>query len=283
MQPYRELEYYKGYRIQIVNDEDGPNPRQEFDNFGHIVCWHSRYCLGDVDRNCKHKERWHRDFESFREYFLEHKDEFAVILTLYLYDHSGITLRVDKSGFEMADADGWDWGPVGLTYCTLEEVWKEYGKTTSSPDEPFSLTQHVITQEMKDKAKALLIAEVETYDQYLTGDVWGYTVDTYIGETEEDGEPVDPEDYLETDDLWEEVMETGYVSGGKDAEGNVVWKAHQMPMSCWDFFGKKYCLEEAKIEVDAHIAYMEKKEAERVEKLETSHQYLFVEREAIGL
>lgn len=278
---YRELEYYKGYRIRIIADEDPPNPRIEFDNFGHVVAWHRNYNLGDVDFRGRHKEWYHKDQESFEEWaftekrqgraknapskwVLSKESDIAILLPLFLYDHGGITMRCAPF------YDPWDSGQVGWTYATRQEILKEYGGKK-------------LTKAKLQKAKELLIAEVKTYDQYLTGDVWGYVVDTYIGDAEEDGEPVDPEDYLETDDLWEEVLETGYVSGGKDDEGNIIWKTIQMGMSCWGFFGKKYCLEEAKMEVDAHIAYLEKKEAERVERIESGHYRMFELYEAMGL
>ena len=35
------------YTLKIVHDEDAVNPREGYDNFGHMACWHSRYNLGD--------------------------------------------------------------------------------------------------------------------------------------------------------------------------------------------------------------------------------------------
>lgn len=35
------------YLIQIMLDDEPLNPRTDYDNFGHMVCWHSRYNLGD--------------------------------------------------------------------------------------------------------------------------------------------------------------------------------------------------------------------------------------------
>ena len=35
------------YTLKIVHDEEPINPREEWDNFGHMICWHSRYNLGD--------------------------------------------------------------------------------------------------------------------------------------------------------------------------------------------------------------------------------------------
>lgn len=46
------------YLLQIMLDNEPLNPRTDYDNFGHMVCWHSRYNLGD-----KH------DFEDTNELF----------------------------------------------------------------------------------------------------------------------------------------------------------------------------------------------------------------------
>ena len=35
------------YTLKIVHDDDFMNPREDYDNFGKMVCWHSRYALGD--------------------------------------------------------------------------------------------------------------------------------------------------------------------------------------------------------------------------------------------
>lgn len=35
------------YLLQVMYDDDPLNPRIDYDNFGKMVCWHSRYNLGD--------------------------------------------------------------------------------------------------------------------------------------------------------------------------------------------------------------------------------------------
>lgn len=39
--------YKAPYLLQIMVDDEPLNPRTDWDNFGHMVCWHSRYNLGD--------------------------------------------------------------------------------------------------------------------------------------------------------------------------------------------------------------------------------------------
>ena len=46
------------YVLQIMHDEDAPNPRVDYDNFGKMMCWHSRYNLGDEHRHSKPRGFW---------------------------------------------------------------------------------------------------------------------------------------------------------------------------------------------------------------------------------
>lgn len=155
--------------LTIYHDDTASDPREEFDNLGHMICWHSRYCLGD-----KHNYNEPRTFleilafqyeESDNEvdYYEKSNDELldiiqenAVILPLFLYAHSGITMNT--GGFSCP----WDSGQVGYIYVTKEEVVEEYGD---------------FSKENQTKAKKVLEAEVKTYDQYLTGDVYGFVLE----------------------------------------------------------------------------------------------------------
>ena len=175
----------KKYRIKIIQDENPFSPRED-DNLGTMVCFHSRYNLGD-----KH------DFsrEEARE-FLKSK-EICVSLPLYLYDHSGITMNT--SGFSCR----FDTCCVGFTYVTKEQVRKEYGVKR-------------ITKEVIEKVTKVLEGEVETYDQYLRGDVYGY-----------------------------EIYEVTTCSEGHEHEKFVD--------SCWGFYGEEYCMTEAESIVGSFV------------------------------
>ena len=108
------------------------------------------------------KEEAETDFLQFKDDFLEHEvfemlsenieeslellSEHYVILPLYLYDHSGITMNT--TGFSC----GWDSEQVGYIYASKEKLMKETGFT-------------------------VLESEVETYDMYLRGEVYGYIIE----------------------------------------------------------------------------------------------------------
>lgn len=140
-------EVYKNYTINILPDFEPFNPRTEWDNFGHMICFHRRYNLGD-------KHNWNID--DFKEFIEKSKN--IICLPLYLYDHSGIT--INTSGFSCP----WDSGQVGMIYVTYEEIKKEFGVK-------------IISQKTKKKVIEWLEAEVKTYDDYITGRVYGYSIE----------------------------------------------------------------------------------------------------------
>lgn len=149
---------YKGYTIKVIQDSDPMNPRDD-DNLGVMCCYHRNYQLGDT----KHD---HPSPEALKEFLKANADK-IVQLPLYLYDHSGITMNT--TGYSHCDSQGWDWGQVGVIYITYEKIRKEYG-------------WKALTKKRLAKIASYLQGEVETYDQFLTGDVYGYQVVDSKGE-----------------------------------------------------------------------------------------------------
>ena len=139
--------------LTIKRDSDPMNPRKEYSNLGTMVCWHRRYNLGDLQP---------KEFPAeWREANLP-KD--SVELPLYLFDHSGITMRADCESFRAADSMGWDWGRVGFIFCPPDKIKEEYSVTA-------------LTAEVVEKVRGVLLGEVKIYDQHLRGEVWGYEYD----------------------------------------------------------------------------------------------------------
>lgn len=177
---------YKGYYYSIEQDENAMNPRTEFDNFGHMICFHKRYNLGD-----KHQ----MDMGELAE-IINRKDVLA--LPLFLYDHSGITMSTGR-GYPFNDP--WDSGQVGYIYITYEEIRKEYS------------VKHV-TKETLEKARHLLESEVETYDAYISGQVYGYVV-----YENEDGDVADS--------CWGYYGDEGYKYAEQEAKSTIDWRVKQ--------------------------------------------------------
>lgn len=232
---------YKGHKIKVYQDEDAENPRSEWDNFGHMVCWHGRYVLGDEQPRCSPNE-FLLDLAIENDPGLERKLEYwengngwaqlskgfpdfdgqatkasaervdalvrdslgrhIVSLPLYLYDHGDITMSTGSFN------DPWDSGQVGFIYVTKEEIKKEYGVKR-------------VTKGVRDKVLALLESEVKTYAIYLEGRVYGYQTFYQL-------EPASEADEAE--------------------EGEVI-------DSCWGFYGdpEGYMIPEAKSIIDHRL------------------------------
>jgi len=140
---------YKNQVLRIVPDNDPQSPR-EWDNLGTMICTHSRYNLGDTQKD---------PVEYLTELGLTAKD--IVYLPLYLYDHSGLTMSTGD--FKAFDPQGFDSGLVGIIYVSKEKIKSEYNVKR-------------ITKKTLEKVYSMLNSEVEIYNDYLSGNVWGFTL-----------------------------------------------------------------------------------------------------------
>lgn len=145
-----ETQGYKGYTIKIVRDDDVESPR-EWDNLGKMICFHNKYNLGD-----KHDYTQ----EQLRD-IVKRKD--VIALPLFLYDHSGITMSTGEFSCQ------WDSSQVGYIFVDFEAIKKEY-------------SVKIITKQLRETVITVLTGEVETYDDFLTGNVYGYEVEDSEGE-----------------------------------------------------------------------------------------------------
>ena len=157
--------------VKIFHDEDAQNPRDgEFqDNIDKFICFHKRYNLGD-----KHDYKFenYNDWEELKAQLV--KDFNPVeIRTLYLYDHSGITISDGDFG------DRWDSGCVGFLLMSRKEVLKNWGGKK-------------VTKALREKVSKFLDATLKEYDSFLRGEVYGYQIfgkdkDGEVDESEELG------------------------------------------------------------------------------------------------
>ena len=162
----------RGYTVEIHTDEDPLNPRKEWDNVGVMCCQHNgRYNLGDGGMDQLYDSltedlRWDEMYLNLPEDeempepddyhgMIELAEKWGyTVLPLYLYDHSGITMSCAPFSCP------WDSGQVGIIFMTPQ-------------------AQH--ENKIEDPV-ACLKGEVEVYDMYLTGQVYGYIVKDDEGE-----------------------------------------------------------------------------------------------------
>lgn len=206
------IEEYKHGRctIKIVLDDDPRNPRTDSDQVGTMCCWHGRYNLGDKpyrgrsdsespdavlnglaepfirdisERVDRIRDHFHYDsgYATRAERILAEAqqkalDEQFVMLPLYLYDHGGITMSTGSFSCQ------WDSGSVGFIYCSLKTALCEWGTKGQEAlgwagEASFTLKPDGSKHTLREAVEKYLESEVEEYDQYLTGQVYGYIVE----------------------------------------------------------------------------------------------------------
>ena len=134
-----------GHRVAVVYDPSPYNPRKEWDNLGTVVLVdRCRYTFGDESA----------DYDELRDLY---NDPDHIALPVFMYDHSGIT--INTTGFSCP----WDSGQVGVIYMTKAKAIENWGKK-------------ILTKAVRQKAIDCLKSEIETLDQYLTGQVYGFRV-----------------------------------------------------------------------------------------------------------
>ena len=191
--------------LKIYHDDNAESPR-DWDNLCTMVCWHGRYQLGDEQPNNdpldymeqlieEHQPGFVDAVEERAEEFWEGKefyeqtprqknnmllewdeihrnvihtafDKHFYSLPLYLYDHSGITISTGPFSCP------WDSGQIGFIYLSHDRADQEIGTQYPSahPNGQVYDTRH-------DHVMAIMRGEVETYDQYIRGEVFGFRVE----------------------------------------------------------------------------------------------------------
>lgn len=145
MNVVREIQH-AGKTVRVVNDEDPMNPRKEYDNITIIAHWHPRYLLGD-------KKLRHCTKEELIAEYADNGDPILAIRPLHLYDHSGLSISVESFSCSF------DSGQVGYVFITQSksDLMGCEGWTTQQYDEAIK-------------------GDVETYNSFLTGEVYAYDV-----------------------------------------------------------------------------------------------------------
>lgn len=176
-------EKYKGYTINIRQDDCPTSPR-DWDNLGTIALKDNRYVSGDeefsdatewlerlaktTDRQNEHMYEIAKDkyehtlsrgnvLRAYHEALLERIERNYIILPVYAYIHSGISLSTGPYSCP------WDSGLMGWIYVPKDNVRKEYGVKR-------------INKKLHDKVTEVLRDEIKVFGDYIDGDVYGYEV-----------------------------------------------------------------------------------------------------------
>lgn len=152
-------------------------------------------------------------------------EPYAEWLPLYVYEHSGITMSCGARTYPYNDP--WDSSAVGWIIALKETILKEVGceyvldekgeriKKTNYDNEgkivSYSYETRPLTDETwRKRAVEIMESDVVTYDQYLTGETYGFKLYDITGR---DSDTFDPDDLDEEDSCWgfygSDILENG--------------------------------------------------------------------------
>ena len=144
---YEEKEH-RGYTCKVFYDSCAESPAYNRDMFGTMFN-QGRYYF----ENRKIEEILEPDEDGG--YFVNPD---YIYVRVYIYDHSGITIWSSRE----PEKTGWDSGLLGFYAVEKTKAEKEFGDL-SDPDN-------------MEKVLKLLEAEVEEWDTYCRGDIYGFEV-----------------------------------------------------------------------------------------------------------
>jgi hypothetical protein len=121
-----------------------------------MVCWHQRADLGDRTVSIPEGPE---DYNALVAEFGRN----AIVVPLWLYEHSGMTMRAAATRPGYPFDCPWDAGQVGFIAVSLAKVREEWSVKR-------------VSAELREKVRQGLVSEVEEYDRYLRGDVYGIIV-----------------------------------------------------------------------------------------------------------
>jgi hypothetical protein len=145
MEPVEIIEH-NGKTIELHYDQDADSPRQ-WDNLGTILYTSRKYTLGDK----------RVDATEIDEIMEREKRGEVIVLPVYAYIHSGII--INTFGFSCP----WDSGQCGIIYAERDAILKEYSAKK-------------ITVKIRENVLGVLRGEIDTFSNFLAGNVYGYII-----------------------------------------------------------------------------------------------------------
>lgn len=122
-------------------------------------------------------------------------------MDLWLYDHGGITISCSHC---YPYNDRWDSGQVGWIIADKETIIREVRNHDMS---------RLTDETWRARAVEIMEGEVEVYDQYLRGEVYGYNLYRLGDAGDDEDEEFDEDDVEEADSCWgffgDDLLENG--------------------------------------------------------------------------
>ena len=146
------IDYSKDkWELKIEYDEFTDSPR-DWDNLGQICVSNScRYCKNEYEDT--DSLTWYKESDDLKT--LERRG--YIVLPLSYYDHSAVKIYVGGK------CDAWDSGRLGWYIVSKDKIRKEYGVKRISP-------------KLRKKVESIMVSEVETFNHYINGEVYTFTL-----------------------------------------------------------------------------------------------------------
>ena len=142
------------YVAEIVHDNYPENPRDESSTWGTMWCWHKSYHLGSREerRDTRRPNPGSLNGWDEVEKAIMREIKPVVILPIFMYDHSGISLSPNPFSCP------WDSGQVGYIFAE-RKVLKDFGAK-------------IATAKVKAKIEDALKGEIREYSAYSSGETY---------------------------------------------------------------------------------------------------------------
>lgn len=146
---------HKGYKI-VIEQEIDPVPPREDEQLSEFLTVPNQYIQGDKtimkDKLISMLEEPHRDY---------------IAVPVHCYAHSGVSISAETFSGRVPHSE-WDSGVVGvirISKAVAREAW-QVGR---------------LTAKIKEQVLESLIMEIQAFDQYLNGEVYGYCIFNQVG------------------------------------------------------------------------------------------------------
>ncbi len=169
-----------GKKFELIIDRDDDccylaNPRHNDGNLAHMCCWHRSYILGDdigrvrpaeylMNLLSKYNIPYDEDMSVNDLYKLFATCSDVYVEQVTLYDHSGISISSSRTA-NYPDMQ-WDCSNVGFVYVDKKEIQEQL--------------INVVDSNWIEKAKERIDSEMQEYDLYLRGEIYGWTLTELI-------------------------------------------------------------------------------------------------------
>lgn len=149
---------YKGHEIVIEHDESPQNPRTEWDNFTEIHCSSSRNYLGEHN---------HKTWDDLHAAVRKAERRGDIAFKMFAYIHSGTALSLETFHGRLPQGHAeFDSGHAGYVIVKKKDIIGSWGKKNW-------------TEKLRQKAYEVAKSDLETFDAYLNGEVYGFVIDDH--------------------------------------------------------------------------------------------------------